>query len=228
MPRAVAVVAHFDDALIWAGGAIRRTRALEWEWTIVTTCAAEHHRRAYVESWCASLGAHSESLRFVDHPDGEPFSRNDRAGLLRDVGKILNSASPDWLFTHSLDDRGEYGRHPNHAEAADVAVALARAASLKVSRVAHFAYCRVYGGARVPTVARLESTHYLALDYDDLRWKAEWCARANSVESADPSLGENTYLRRLHWPCPNPEAFSGDGLALPPPFAARSSEPPNV
>ncbi len=40
MAQVLAAVAHSDDALIWVGGTIRRTRRADWNWTIVCTCAA--------------------------------------------------------------------------------------------------------------------------------------------------------------------------------------------
>ena len=219
--NAIAVVAHYDDAVIWAGGTIKRTLSLGWDWTIVTTCAAEQSRRDYFVRWCESLGVRPVALLFKDHPDGGPFSQNDREVLCDAIRGAVRSAAPDWLFTHSLDGDGEYGPHPNHTEAAEALASLAGEGVFRVSQVAHFAYRRAYGLPELATVAGVEASHYLQLDYDELRWKAEWCEAANGVEMRDPALGADTWLKRLAWPCPNPEAFAGNGLKLPSPFVGR-------
>ena len=221
MTKAIAVVAHYDDAVIWAGGAIRRTHALGWDWMIVCTCAVEPSRRGYFLESCDALGARGVALEFVDHPDGGPFSRNAREALCAAVREAARSAAPDWVFTHSLDRDGEYGPHPNHSEAAEAIASLAGEGILRVSQIAHFAYRKMYGVPDLGPVARSEASHYLQLDYDELRWKAEWCGKANDVEMSDPTLGKNTWLRRLGWPCPNPEAFTGTGLRLPAPFVGQ-------
>ncbi len=221
MTGAIAVVAHFDDAVIWAGGAIRRTRALGWNWTIVCTCAAEKNRREYFLESCAALGAHGVALGFVDHPDGGPFSRNDRGVLSGAIEGVVAGMSPGWIFTHSLDSEGEYGPHPNHTEAAEAVASLASEGVLKPGQIVHFAYRRLYNVDGISTVAGQGAVSYLQLDYDDLAWKAEWCARARDVELRDPTLGGVSWLEKLGWPCPNPEAFTGVGLRLPTPFVGR-------
>ena len=226
MTNALAVVAHFDDAIIWTGGAIRKTRALGWDWTILCTCAAEEGRRAYFLESCDALGAHGLALEFVDHPDGGPFSRNGRHALSDAVREAIHAASGsgrriDWVFTHNSDAEGEYGPHPNHTEAALVVSDLVAKRILHPSCVVHFAYRRLYGAPEAATAARIDASHVLQLDYDELAWKAAWCARARDVELRDPTLGRVSWLEKLAWPCPNPEGFSGQALVLPPPFAGR-------
>ncbi len=221
MTNAVAIVAHYDDAVIWAGGAIRRTAWAGWNWTIVCTCAGELNRRRYFLESCAALGGRAVALEFADHPDGSPFSRNDRTSLCGAVRMAAEAARPDWVFAHSRGPEGEYGPHPNHIEAAEAAAALVVGGSVRRERVAYFAYSGLYGLSGLPSVAGSGATHYLPLDYDELRWKADWCSRANGVEMSDPSLGGNTWLEKLAWPCPNPEAFMGDRLDLPSTFLRR-------
>jgi len=45
--RAIAVVAHYDNPVIWMRGATRRTVALGWEWPVAATCLDERHRTEY-------------------------------------------------------------------------------------------------------------------------------------------------------------------------------------
>lgn len=220
MSQAAAVVAHFDDAVIWAGGAIRRTRRLGWDWTIVCTCAAEPMRRAYFLASCEALGARGVALEFADHPDGKPFSCNDHRALVEGIRVAAGQEPLDWVFTHNADRHGEYGLHPNHAEAARGVLELVRSGGLTSRGVVEFSYRRL-GGAAGPPVARPSASHILALDYDELAFKADWCARARDVELVDPTLGGVSWLEGLGWPCPNPEAFSIRGAGLPPPFVRR-------
>jgi LmbE family N-acetylglucosaminyl deacetylase len=218
VPMGLMVTAHFDDPVIWAGGIVKRTRDVGWDWTVVVFCAAEPQRRACLEAWCESLGAHPVSLRFVDHPDGGPFSRNAQDALRTDLLRVTQRASFDWVLTHSLDPQGEYGPHPNHTEAARIVATMAERGELPRDRIAHFAYRRIYGAAG-PTVAALEAVQVVQLDYEELRWKAEWCAKARDVELRDASLHGRSWLERLSWPCPNPEAFTGQapkGMRLSP------------
>lgn len=220
MTHALAVVAHFDDAPIWMGTSMRRTRALGWEWTIVCTCAAEESRRRYFLEFCEELGARGIALDFADHPDGAPFSRNPRAAMVARVGAAAGRPA-EWVFTHNSDPAGEYGPHPNHAEAAQTAADLVAACALRPRGVAEFAYRRFLRGVDGPPVPRAEASHILVPDYGELLWKAAWCARARDLEEADPALAGTSWLEGLAWPCPSPEAFAVTGHGLPRPFDKR-------
>ncbi len=218
MTHALAVVAHFDDAAIWAGSAIRRTRTLGWEWTIVCTCAAEESRRRYFLEFCAELGARGIALEFIDHPDGDPFSRNSRVAMAARVAAAVGGAAVDWVFSHSSDAAGEYGAHPNHAEAAQTVADLIASCALQPRGVAQFAYRRFLAGRAGPPVAQPDASQIFVLDYEEISWKAAWCARARDVETRDPALGGRSWLEGLAWPCPSPEAFTVTGNPLPRPF----------
>jgi len=63
----------------------------------------------------------------------------------------------------------------------------------------------IYHRSGLPTVARVGSTRYLQLTYDELRHKLDWCAKASDFEN----------VRNLGFPRPNPEAFSGHDVLLP-------------
>ena len=218
MTEALAVVAHYDDALIWAGGAIARSRRLGWSWTVVALCVGEVERRGVFDGWCRALDVRGIALTFRDHPDGRAFSRNDPKSLRGAILGEIGEASFDWVFTHSPDPEGEYGFHPNHAEAAETVAALCEEGLFDARRVVRFAYRRIRGRADLPTVVAPDASWFVLLDYEELSRKAEWCRRAHAVELHDPALGGRSWLERLAWPCPNPEAFEGEGLRLPAPF----------
>jgi len=215
--RALAITAHYDDALIWAGGAIRQTKALGWTWTVLATCVDEESRRAYFAAWCASVGVRGVALRFVDHPDGKPFSRNNRDGLYDAVADGVGREPFDWVFTHNPDPNAEYGPHPNHNEAARTALRLIDSGA-SGGRLARFSYRRLYPSDSSAAVASPDASHTVPLDYGQLQWKAAWCSRAHALEAADVRLNGRSWLERLAWPCPNPEAFLVQGATLPSPF----------
>jgi len=212
--RALAVTAHYDDALLWAGGTIRRTHEMGWDWTVVATCVDDDSRRAYFEAWCASLDIRSVHLPFIDHPDGAPFSQNRSDDMFSAVHAAAADMSFDWLFTHSLSSSAEYGPHPNHAEAARTAVRLIERSFAKTGLVS-FAYRATFRADGVAACASPSASHYVQLAYDQLQWKAAWCARAHEIECRDPTLDGRSWLERLAWPCPNPEAFLGTNIGLP-------------
>ncbi len=225
MTNGLVIVAHYDDPLIWAGGAIRRTAARGWNWTIVATCVEVGGRKRYFEQWCGTLGVQGIDFAYADHPDGRPFSRNDRRAMTKAVFDALQSTRFDWVFTHNAGAEGEYGFHPNHAEAAEIVTSLVDAGLIVDRQIVHFCYRRAYGLLDLPAVGGARASHVLPLDYRELAWKAKWCERARDVEIRDPLLAGFTWLDRLSWPCPNPEAFDGCG-SLPPPFVptkARTS-----
>lgn len=210
MTRALAVVAHYDDAVLWMGGAIKRTRHAGWDWTVVAMCVAEAARRQHFEDACVSLGADHTSTDFVDVQSGDPFDKNRRDGMRKALQGIILQSMYDWVFTHSLGKHCEYGYHANHMEVAQVVAELAGDKKIcdGPARVAHFAYEPIYGGG-IATVAVTCANAYLQLEYNELLWKCRWCERAARLDGS---------LRSLAWPCPNPEAFSGEGLSLPGPF----------
>ncbi|MGA2068328.1 MAG: PIG-L family deacetylase [Thermoguttaceae bacterium] len=209
--NALVVVAHHDDAILWMGGTIRRLR--DWNWRIVSMCVPDPVNREYLQQTCDALGVKSSPFTFADYQRDAAFARNDReqmnAALLRAVG----DEKFDWVFTHNPDEFGEYAFHANHSETVQVATALVQGGRLTtgMDRVAFFSYRLIYGRSRA-TVARLEATHYLQLTYDELLFKCQWTMRAPDAE---------TNLKNIRYPCPNPEAFVGDGLQLPDPFIPR-------
>lgn len=116
----------------------------------------------------------------------------------------------DWILTHSRDHQREYGHHANHAETEAVITSLVRDGTLGrgLSSIAYFCYSAICGGGGRATAARLNASHFLPLEYDELQCKVRWC---KSVPDPDN-------LKNLGWPCPNPDAFDGDNLSLPRPF----------
>jgi LmbE family N-acetylglucosaminyl deacetylase len=212
MTNALVVVAHHDDAILWMGGTIQRFR--DWNWHVVSMCVRDPLRRDYLQRTCGALGVKSNPLDFLDHQGGEPFSQNGRERMVNRLIDTTGGATFDWVFTHSRDRFGEYGGHANHSEMVHLVTALVQAGRLTtgMNRVAFFSYYPVYGFDGRATVARPDATHQLQLTYSELLFKCHWTMQAPDAESS---------LKNIGYPCPNPEAFEGNGLELPRPFIPR-------
>ncbi len=223
MTRAIAVVAHYDDALLWVGGTIKRTLCCGWEWTVLAMCVEPEleyeYKQCFFDDWCESLHIHHHpTSEFKDYQPGNPFSQNNRCEMRDEMRKAIlretQDGKFDWVFTHPLEWDGEYGHHANHMEAAETVEDLARRNEIcdGVAHVAHFAYKPIYGTGGKATAAKTDACFYVQLKYDELLWKCEWCQKADS---------QGDDLKSLAWPCPNPEAFSLKHLDLPKPFRGR-------
>lgn len=212
--NALAVVAHHDDHLLWMGGALQRMRLSGWNWTVIALCVPDRDRQQFYCDYCKAVGVSDARYSyFKDYQGGAPFSQNSRDSMLATVEQTITGKSFDWVFTHSRDPQGEYGYHANHAEVEAVVTSLVHGGKVGRGRssFAYFSYSPIYGISGRATTARLDASFYLPLRYDELLFKAGWCSKV-----PDPGNLEN-----ISFPCPNPEAFEGDGLQLPPPFVAH-------
>ena len=72
--------------------------------------------------------------------------------------------------------------------------------------IAYFSYEAMF--SRSATTAKANANYYLQMTYAELLQKSCLCMQAPDVE---------TNLRKIGYPCPNPEAFIGNGLQLPDP-----------
>jgi LmbE family N-acetylglucosaminyl deacetylase len=210
--NALVVVAHHDDAILWMGGTIQRLR--DWNWHVVSMCVPDPRRKDYLQQTCEALGVRSSPVSFADYQGGAPFTGNDREQMVNALAGAVDGAKFDWVFTHSRHPSGEYGGHTNHSEMVSLVTSLVQEGKLTtgMNRVAFFCYYPMYGGDGRAPVARPDATHQLQLTYAELLFKCHWTMQAPDVE---------TSLRNIGYPCPNPEAFEGDGLQLPRPFIPR-------
>lgn len=145
----------------------------------------------------------SYAFNFQDHPSGGAFLRNNKREMKRRLTKRLDETY-HYAFSHSLQEWNEYSNHPNHEEVGIIASEIAKEKSWPLIR---FCYRPIYPG-RTSTVANQKANSYLQLDYKELRFKLDLIDRFLP--------GEMDNLRGLGYPCPNPEAFEGDGLPAPP------------
>lgn len=214
MPKAVAVVAHHDDHVLWMGGAIERLAATGWHWTVIAMCVPERDRRDYFLHSCSVFAAIPVAMQFHDYQGGNPFSRNNRDEMRSCLCDAVDGQPFDLVFTHSRSEYGEYwARHANHVEVREVAAELVSSGTLGrgIQHLAYFSYDVIYG-AGTAACARCDANFYLQLTYPELLWKCQLCSLAPDAKSN---------LRNLGFPCPNPEGFEGDLLDLPEPFVRR-------
>jgi len=145
--------------------------------------------------------------------------------MVKALEDSLSGRAFDYVFTHSRSPNGEYGRHANHVEVREAVMRLVGRGQIvsEKSRLAFFSYWPLYRGCG--TCARLKAEDgtvptYMPLTYDALAAKMEWIrAFLKLGVTGNPHLSIiQADLENIGWPCPNPEAFEGDGLQLPSPF----------
>lgn len=214
--NALVVVAHDDDAVLWMGGAIHHLT--DWNWHVVSLCNHNNsERKRYFEETCNKLGTRADALDFWDYQDGNLAPRrNPIAEMKKSLRGVVGTRTYDYVFTHSRDPHGEYDGHANHQEVCEVVGSLVLEGWLvqDTSRLAHFCYRPIYKLSGLATVARLDANYYFQLTYSDLAFKVEL------IRSHITAIVDNLE-HGLDAPCPNPEAFEGDGLSLPNPFIRR-------
>jgi LmbE family N-acetylglucosaminyl deacetylase len=214
LPKAIAIVAHHDDHVLWMGGTIQRLALSCWQWTVVAMCVPDPTRQAYFQHCCSVLGVAPVMMDFQDYMGSDPFSRNDRDQMRSRLAGVAQGQTFELVFTHSRGEHGEYwARHANHVEVRELTAELVNNRSLGAGQasLAYFAYDVIYGSGTA-TCARTDATYFLPLTYPELLWKCQLCRLAPDAESS---------LRNLAYPCPNPEGFEGDSLSLPAPLVRR-------
>jgi LmbE family N-acetylglucosaminyl deacetylase len=214
MSKAVAVVAHHDDHVLWMGGAIQRLATAGWHWTLIAMCVPARDRLNYFHHCCSIFGATPIAMQFQDYQGGDPFSKNNRDEMRSRLLAAIDGQTFDCVFTHSRGEHGEYWvHHANHVEVRELVTELTQQGQLGpgCQRLAYFSYDVIYKGGTA-TCARLDANFYLPLTYPELLWKCQLCSLAPDANSS---------LKNLAFPCPNPEGFEGDKLELPDQFVRR-------
>lgn len=206
--KALAVVAHHDDHLLWMGGVIDRLAARGCEWTLVAMCQNnEEWRHKFFDLCCTRWRVRGINLDFLtnqaDHGATFPLGGNDLDQMVNALTGAVNCVDYDYVFTHSRQPNGEYGNHTNHGEAREVVDVLVRRGCFRAAPI-HFAYGACWGPG-TPTCAPFPGTDpqrgkfYVSLQYRELLRKCRLCCKIPDD------------LGGLSYPCPHPEAFETDG-----------------
>ena len=159
--KALSVVAHSDDHVLWMGATILRLN--RWTWHILSLCKSHSNedfepKRIVFERSCRELVASRYSARELK--DYQPRKAMESQQLTRMKEEILAFAddSYDLVFTHSIHENCEYGFHANHAEVRDAVNQVINDNLLKTRGVLHFCYRS--GGCRRPVIADLDNADY--------------------------------------------------------------------
>ena len=201
--KALVVVAHCDDAVLWMGGTIHHLR--DWEWHVFSMCNGNDNLR--IQSFnksCEMLRINrSHALSFLDYQSHEAFSRNNKEEMKLRLLKLIDKTYY-FVFSHGLQKWNEYGPHANHKEAGIIASEIAEKKSWQLIQ---FCYKPVYDGGIATVANKKRAKYYFQLDYDELKFK---------LALIDCFPNEMGSLKALAYPCPNPEAFEGNSLPVPP------------
>jgi len=205
--KALVVVAHCDDAVLWMGGAIHRLRY--WEWHIFSMCNGNNDQK--IQSFnksCKKLKEKvkvkkCEALNFKDYQNGGAFSQNSKEEMKLKLMELVDEAY-DYVFSHSLQEWNEYSHHDNHQEVGIIASEIAKEKSWQLIQ---FCYYPVYCGGTATVANKERADYYFQLNYEELKFKLEL------IDCFLPQEDEN--LKSLGYPCPNPEAFEGNSLPAP-------------
>jgi len=201
--KALVVVAHCDDAVLWMGGAIRHLR--DWEWHIFSMCNGNDDQK--IQSFnksCEMLGVEKfRALNFRDYQNDGAFSQNNEEEMKLKLIDLVDEAY-DYVFSHSLQEWNEYGHHDNHQE---VGIIASKIAKKKSWQLIQFCYKPVYGGGTATVANKERANYYFQLNYEELKFK---------LALIDCFPQEMRNLINLSYPCPNPEAFEGNSLPAPP------------
>ena len=215
--KAIVIVAHDDDVVLWMGGTIHLLK--DWEWHIISMCNAYNKdRKNYFHETADKLGVNATNFDFHDYQNKETGSHsNSIPDMQQELSSLLEDRRYDYVFTHSRDQHGEYGYHANHQEVCEVVQSLVSENRIveDFSKIAFFCYSPLYGLPGLPTVARKDAKYYMQLPYSSLAFKI------SLIQSHKTDI-VNNLQNDLGSPCPNPEAFEGDNLFLPVPFIRRN------
>lgn len=130
--KALMIVAHPDDEVIWAGGLILKNP--DWSWTIISLCRADDPDRApKFEKACKILNS-KPIIADLDDESGEPLKQT----IIKE--KILSEIQGkkfDKVFTHGKN--GEYG-HIRHLDIHKAVTSLFKNKRLAAKELWYFDY----------------------------------------------------------------------------------------
>lgn len=204
--KALIVVAHCDDAVLWMGGVISHL-IKDWSWHIFSLCNEDNPNKiGSFNKTCQMLSVKKcHPFNFSDYQNGGIFSTNDKEKMLLELKEYLDQ-NYDYIFTHGMQEWNEYSHHDNHQEAAIIASEIAEE---KKSPCIYFCYKPIYP-VGVATAANPErAVYYFQLNYEELKFK---------LKLIDCFSGEKSSLVALGYPCVNPEAFESSNNLPSPPF----------
>jgi LmbE family N-acetylglucosaminyl deacetylase len=140
--KALVIVAHPDDELIWMGGFILKNK--DWNFDIVTLCRKDDLDRApKFKEVCNELNVNHCMMGDLDDDDLNDVRYED---IFERVKKMVKNDEYDYVFTHGLN--GEYG-HKRHIEIFKAVNKMIKLRELKCKKVFYFSYRRENGSCNI-------------------------------------------------------------------------------
>lgn len=136
--RALVIVAHPDDELIWMGGFILKNK--DWTFDVISLCRKDDEDRApKFQRVCKELNVNYCNMGDLDDEALTNVRENEIADR---VLLMLNNDKYDYVFTHGLN--GEYG-HKRHIEINKAVRNMIKRKELKCRKLFYFSYHRENG-----------------------------------------------------------------------------------
>src|SRR3990167_8285313 len=136
--RALVIVAHPDDELIWMGGFILKNK--DWNFDVISLCRKNDGDRApKFQRVCKELNVNYCSMSDLDDEALTNVRENE---IVNRVLKMLNNDEYDYVFTHGLN--GEYG-HKRHREINKAVRNMIKRKELKCRKLFYFSYRKENG-----------------------------------------------------------------------------------
>lgn len=201
--KALVVVAHPDDHVIWASGTISRLN--QYEWHILSLCNSHNDdfqpKLTTFKNSCEKL--YIKRFAAKQLRDYQQRELMEIEQILKMQKEILAFTDKDYdiIFTHSINTNCEYGSHANHAEVRDAINKLLEENLLKTKALLNFCYKALGNGQ--PVVADLENADYkVELANDEIQRKK------NLKQSFSWAEGDLKSLALWNTDEPTTEAFN--------------------
>ncbi|RMD59895.1 PIG-L family deacetylase [Candidatus Parcubacteria bacterium] len=183
-PKALALVAHPDDEVIWMGGTILRYS--QWRWTIFSLSRASDKDRApKFRRVCRFLGA---KPKIADWDDERDLSLDYLVKTAKNIiAKGLNRQKFDLIFTHGIN--GEYG-HSRHRALHQAVRQMLKEEKLKTKQIFFFHYRKqFYHRIFSPMLPKKHPDITIKLTPQEFKRKCEIMVKIYGFSSQGPDVG---------------------------------------